>query len=161
MLYVCIPCSLSKEAYRFTMFTFSSLVNAWSIQSFCKRLQLSYTLFCSQNIDEKVKLAYTSLEKVFTTLGDAGPKENEQLEPEEEGQNSIEDDVVRDNKEEERLNKLAKKPFYPFIIGKLKDVYTITDPKKPKNPLYNSSWQDIMETKWISLIPLWTSVLRG
>ena len=74
MLYIYIPCSLSKEAYRFTMFTFSSLVNAWSIQSFCKRLQLSYTLLCSQNIDEKVKLAYTSLEKVFTTLGEARPK---------------------------------------------------------------------------------------
>ena len=131
MLYIYIHCSLSKEAYRFTMFTFSSLFNAWSIQCFCKRLQLSYTLFCSKNIDENVKLAYTSLEKVFTTLEEAGPKENEQLEPEEEGQNRIEDDVVCDNKEEERPNKLAKKPFYPFIIEKLKDFYTITDPKKP------------------------------
>ena len=56
------------------------------------------------------------------------------------GTKSNEDDVVCDNKEEECLSRLAKKPFYPFFNGKLMDAYTITDYMKPKNLLYDSSW---------------------
>lgn len=70
---MCIIYRVNKSTYRFAMFSFSLLVNSWSMKAFLKRLKLTFTLFSSPNIDETVQESFESLNQMFETLDCAAP----------------------------------------------------------------------------------------
>ena len=64
--------------------------------------------------------------------------------------------------EEEMIVTSNKKPFLPYINARLeKGVNICCIESLPVNKLYQPKFREVMEKKWIGLIPFWGSILRG
>lgn len=152
---------MPKTMYRFFMFTFSLLVNSWSLTNFINCLKLSYTVSCSRYIDEKVKASYQALEKKFTTLGTAAPTDDELDLGTDENDDNQSTTLASVDEDEDNLKVTQEKPFKLYINKQMKNVYICTDKRKPENNLFTPKWIEILDQKWFAQTPFWSSILRG
>ena len=144
--------SSDKQQYKFAMYSFSLLVNSSTMEEILLHLSSIKVLFHSEYIDEKVNIAYRTLQQAFTELGVKEVADDEEL-PDE--------DTWAVGEELERESE--PKPFGRYFEERLKLVKTCCDQvsDNPRNPFCKPRFVDIIVHKWLPTCPLWTSLLRG
>ena len=120
--------SQSKEAYRFSMYSFSLLVNSFDLDTFITRLRHTYTVFSSQRIDSVVASSIKQLENLFQELGtqaELNEVDNSQVDSSQDEDNDIDNSDVSSSCKEN--------PFLIHIKAKL--IGTHTSPLSQEYPV--------------------------
>ena len=142
------------------MFCFSLLVNASNLETVIDNLRSCYTIFCSKYTDENVILAYKYMKHEFQKLGEENVQDGAVVIDDDKSGNEEKEEQAET--EEEMIVASNKKPFLPYINARLEKCVNICcNESLPVNKLYQPKFREVMEKKWIGLIPFWGSILRG
>ena len=146
------------------MYCFSLLVNANDIEVAITHLKHIYTLFGSKYISNDVNTSFRYLENQIKRIG------NNELQKQVDGyqENSTEhetdedDDDKDESDEEESIKAVSKKPFLPYVLKRLeKCQMTCNDETLPVNDNFQPCFREMLENKWIGMIPFWSGIMLG
>ena len=142
------------------MFCFSLLVNSTNLELIIGYLKSFYIIFGSEFADKMVNKNYSMVKESFKCIGEESFISEELCEGD--IGNNDEKELTSLVSEEDAIVASNRKPFLPYINGRLKNCTTIcSDSSNPKNPFYQPEFRNVLEQKWIGLIPFWTSIMRG
>lgn len=149
-----------KVHYTFAMYCFGVLLNSSSLDNFLRNLQSCAIVFGSQFTNVEVYNEFLKLQHAFQTLGEQS--QSVVTTHLTEGDEMANDNIEEVLSEEEMILTSSKKPFVPFFKAKLKGLQLSTDRSNSKqNPLYQKKWLELMEKKWLAMVPFWTCIIRG
>ena len=142
------------------MFTFSTLVNAWSLESVIQSLCDIIIVFCSKTVNKSVEEAFQRLSDKFSHLGETDvefvTKAVDQLQDE---ADDINDDLPES--EEKLICSSSQKPFLPYLMERTKDVTACDSKSFPTNLMFQPQFIETLKMKRLSMVPFWTNILRG
>ena len=146
------------------MYCFSLLVNCCSLQEFELAIQHCTVVFTSQTQTDSFKKSIIFLQEALNSLGIK--EATTDLQPN--GDNSdecslggLEEDTVNEfSEEEQQILSKCRKPFLAYFKQKLSIIDDTLESSIP-NKLYQPKWLEMMEAKWLHMVPFWTCILRG
>lgn len=141
------------------MFSFSVLVNSKSLTNFVASFKRCALIFGSKYVCPEVQRSFDRLHESFKSLGE--DTTDSDLLTFSETLDEENDDCPQKSTEEQEILSSCKKPFLAFLQNEMQKLKYSCDTKYSVNPLYQPNWQVMMEKKWLSMVPFWTSILRG
>ena len=137
-----------KQQYRFSMYLFSTMVNARSLADLVSRVRLIKLLLCSKVQSQSMRHAHDALVDIINGLDDI------------EDDNMKNDEIICSNKFDNDEIAECKQPFGTFFQIQLEKVQVdntgVRDNTYYKPELFASILQN-----WLPTAPFWTALLLG
>ncbi|KAL5502919.1 hypothetical protein EMCRGX_G009777 [Ephydatia muelleri] len=137
-----------KGQYKFAMYSFSTLVNATTLQELEMRLTLMKVLYCNKTNTDGVKKAHDGIVDVINSLGMVSQPESEV------SSTSLTYECI----EGSGTLTESMQPFGTYIRLKL-DKIQVSNLGESSNAFYQPQWFDVVLNKWLPMAPFWTSLL--